>query len=56
MYPFTAREATCLGLPVHTDLPAEIYQFMELFLQQTWPLPSVEYVPPPERHGQGKRS
>src|SRR6266568_5709393 len=28
-YPITAREAKCLGLPVRTDMPAEIYQFME---------------------------
>ncbi len=55
-YPITAREAKCLGLPVRTDMPAEIYQFMELFPQQTRTLPSVEYVPHPERHGHGKRA
>ena len=55
-YPTTAREAKTLGLPVRTDMPAEIYQFMEFLPQQTRTLPSVEYVPHPERHGHGKRA
>jgi hypothetical protein len=40
---------------VRTDVPVEISQFMALSPQQTRILPSVEYVPYPERHGQGKR-
>jgi Serine dehydrogenase proteinase len=55
-YPITAREAKTLGLPVRTHMPAEIYQFMEFFPQQTRTLPAVEYVPHPERHSHGKRS
>jgi Serine dehydrogenase proteinase len=47
---YTARN---VPRQVRTDMPAEIYQFMELLPQQTRTLPSVEYVPHPERHGQG---
>jgi ClpP class serine protease len=55
-YPITAREAQELGLPVRTDMPADIYRFMELFPQPTRTLPSVEYVPTPhpERPGRGR--
>jgi ClpP class serine protease len=55
-YPITATEARALGLPVRTDMPTEVYQFMELFPQPKRTLPSVEYVPMPhpERHGPGK--
>lgn len=43
-YPITAEEAQALGLPVRTDVPPEIYDFMALFPQPTRTRPSVEYV------------
>jgi ClpP class serine protease len=46
-YPITAEEAKVLGLPVGTDVPPEIYDFMALFPQPTRTRPSVEYVPLP---------
>lgn len=46
-YPITAEEAKKLGLPVRTDMPAEVYEFMELFPQPTRTRPSVEYIPLP---------
>jgi ClpP class serine protease len=51
-YPITATEAKAFGLSVRTDVPTEVYQFMELFPQPTRTRPSVEYVPlpHPERH------
>jgi ClpP class serine protease len=30
-YPITAQAARAMGLPVQTEMPTEIYQFMELF-------------------------
>jgi hypothetical protein len=45
-YPITAHEAKALGLPVRTDMPPEIYQFLAFFPQPTRTLPAVEYVPP----------
>lgn len=56
-YPITAEEAKALGLPVSTEMPAEIYQFMQLFPQPTRTRPSVEYIPLPYRgrHGRGER-
>lgn len=55
-YPITAEEAKALGLPVSTEMPAEIYQFMQLFPQPTRTRPSVEYIPLPYRgrHGRGE--
>lgn len=55
-YAITAEEAKALGLPVSTDMPAETYQFMQLFPQPTRLRPSVEYVPLPYRgrHGRGE--
>lgn len=52
-YPITAEEAKKLGLPVRTDMPTEVYQFMELFPQPTRSRPSVEYIPLPRRERQG---
>jgi ClpP class serine protease len=46
-YPLTAEEASALGLPVRTDMPGEIYDFMALFPQPTRTRASVEYVPLP---------
>ena len=46
-YPITIDEAREIGLPVRTDVPAEVYRFMQLFPQQPARRPSVEYVPVP---------
>jgi ClpP class serine protease len=48
-YPITAQEAKTLGLPVRTDMPTEVYEFMQLFPQPTRTQPSVEYIPIPHR-------
>jgi ClpP class serine protease len=44
-YPITAEEGKSLGLPISTEMPSEIYQFMRLFPQPTRTNPSVQYVP-----------
>jgi ClpP class serine protease len=51
-YPITAEEGKSLGLPVSTEMPEEVYQFMALFPQPTRTRPSVEYIPVPYRTGQ----
>jgi ClpP class serine protease len=48
-YAIMAEEAKRLGLPVSTEMPEEVYKFMELFPQPTRTRPSVEYVPAPYR-------
>ncbi len=48
-YPITAEEAKTLGLPVTTEMPEEVYQFMSLFPQPTRTQPAVEYI-----KGQGR--
>jgi len=48
-YPIMAEEAKALGLPVSTEMPEEVTQFMGLFPQRTRTRPSVEYVPTPYR-------
>jgi ClpP class serine protease len=48
-YPIIAEEAKTLGLPVSTEMPEEVTQFMGLFPQPTRTRPSVEYVPTPYR-------
>jgi ClpP class serine protease len=50
-YPITAEEGKSLGLPISTELPEEVYQFMSLFQQPTRTRPSVEYIPVPYRQG-----
>ena len=47
-YPITAQAAQAMGLPVRTDIPAEIYQFMALFPQPKRTRPTVEYIPLPQ--------
>jgi hypothetical protein len=49
-----AEEAKTLELPVSTDMPPEVYQFMSLFPQPTRTRPSVEYVPIPYRANGGR--
>jgi ClpP class serine protease len=46
-YPITVDEARELGMPVSTDMPSEVYDFMQLFPQPGARRPSVEYVPVP---------
>jgi len=50
-YPITAEEGKSLGLPISTEMPEEVYQFMALFQQPTRMRPSVEYMPVPYRQG-----
>jgi len=47
-YPLTYEEL--LGLPVSTDMPPDVYSFMELFPQPKQRVPSVQYIPVPARH------
>jgi ClpP class serine protease len=51
-YGIHAEEAKSLGLPISTDMPEEVYQFMSLFPQPTRTRSSVEYVPLPYRGNQ----
>jgi ClpP class serine protease len=46
-YPITVEEARQIGLPVTTEVPPEVYRFMQLFPQPGARRPSVEYVPVP---------
>jgi len=46
-YPIGVEEARRLGLPVSTDMPPDVLQFMQLFPQPGARRPSVEYVPAP---------
>ncbi len=47
-YPITVEEALKMGLPVSTDIPAEVYTLMELFPQTLQQRPGVEYIPRPK--------
>ncbi|MDQ7065682.1 MAG: ATP-dependent Clp protease proteolytic subunit [candidate division KSB1 bacterium] len=50
-YPIMVDEAKELGLPVSTDMPEEIYQFMNLFPQPMQRrTPAVQYIPLPYSH------
>jgi len=46
-YPITAEEAKSLGLNISTDMPQEIFQYMNLFPQAEHRRPSVQYIPVP---------
>ena len=48
-YGIGAEEAKQLGLPISTDMPEEVYDFMALFPQPTRTRPAVEYLPMPYR-------
>jgi ClpP class serine protease len=58
-YPISPDQARELGLPVTHDMPAEVYQLMELYPQSSQRRPSVEYIPgpysPPVRRPQNGR-
>jgi len=57
-YPISVTEARDLGLPVSTDMPAVVYDLMQLYPQTGQRRPSVEFIPqpygPPERRGGGQ--
>jgi ClpP class serine protease len=46
-FPITCDRLKELGLPVVPDLPAEIYDLMELYPQPAQRRPSVQYIPVP---------
>ncbi len=46
-WPITVDDLKELGLKVKTELPAEVYELMELYPQEKPARPSVEYVPGP---------
>jgi ClpP class serine protease len=48
-YPLTVDEVRQMGLPVSTEMPQEVYKFMELFPQPKQRVPSVQYIPAPIR-------
>jgi ClpP class serine protease len=48
-YPLTVEEARKMGLPVSTEMPEEVYNFMDLFPQPKQRVPSVQYIPVPAR-------
>jgi ClpP class serine protease len=48
-YPLTYEELSEMGLPVSTEMPTEVYEFMELFPQPKQKIPSVQYIPVPAR-------
>ena len=53
-YPIMAEEGKALGLPVSTEMPEDVYQFMNLFPQPTRTQPAVQYIPVPYRAGGGE--
>src|SRR5258705_1152553 len=46
-YPLTVEEVGALGLPISSDMPQEVYDFMDLFPQPKQRVPSVQYIPVP---------
>jgi ClpP class serine protease len=46
-YPISVSEGRELGLPIQTNMPAVIYDLMQLYPQTTQRRPSVEYIPLP---------
>jgi len=53
-YPIMAEEGKALGLPVSTEMPEDVYQFMNLFPQPTRTQPAVQYIPVPYHAGGGE--
>ena len=50
-YAISSEEGKALGLPISTDIPEAVHEFMSLFPQPTRTRPSVEYIPTPYRGG-----
>jgi len=48
-HPLNVEMLTQLGLPINTDMPREIYDYMRLFPQASTGRPSVQYIPVPYR-------
>lgn len=46
-YPLSVEEAQEMGLKVNTEMPAEVYQLMNLYPQAPSRRPSVDYIPMP---------
>ena len=46
-YPITFEQARAMGLPVSDDMPAEVYELMDLFPQLPQRRPTVQYIPLP---------
>ena len=55
-YPLTYEEVRELGLPVSTNMPEEVYRFMDLFPQPKQRVPSVQYIPVPARQRSGNQN
>ena len=53
-YPIMAEEGKALGLPVSTEMPEDVYQFMNLFPQPPRTQPAVQYIPVPYHAGGGE--
>ncbi len=55
-YPLTVRELEKLGLPINTEMPKEIYDYMSLFHQASTARPTtVEYIPMPYIKPKGRK-
>jgi ClpP class serine protease len=48
-HPLNVEELRRLGLPINTEMPREIYEYMRLFPQPASGRPSVQYIPLPYR-------
>jgi len=54
-YGIGSEEAKQLGLPISTDMPEDVYDFMALFPQPTRMRSAVEYIPLPYRGARQER-
>jgi ClpP class serine protease len=48
-YPIDFEQAKAMGLPVSDQMPAEVYELMELYPQARQQRPGVEFLPIPYR-------
>ncbi len=48
-HPLNVETLRAFGLPIDTDMPRDIYEFMRLFPQAPTGRPSVQYIPVPYR-------
>ena len=59
-YPISPDQAREMGLPISHEMPAEVYDLMDLYPQSAQRRPSVEYIPgpyaPPSRRAPGGRT